>query len=202
MANYVSLTEIKNTNELIGMSFADYDLEQAIAAAEAGIEEYCGRTFYLGSSATATRYYSPTELGYVSVDDLVSAATIATDGDGDGVFEQAWAANTDYQLWPWNASDDNRPFERIMANPVSSLRFYCRPRSVQVVGQFGWPTTPPQVKEATTIMATRLLRRAREAPFGVVGLGIDGAPVRITKVDPDLGFLLDPFVRGQGVLAA
>jgi hypothetical protein len=76
------------------------------------------------------------------------------------------------------------------------------PSSVAVTGQFGWPAVPAQVIEATTILATRLLRRAREAPFGVVGLGIDGAAVRISRFDPDVGFLLDPLVKGSGVLAA
>ena len=201
MSNYVSLTELKNTAELIGFSFADYDATQAINAAEQGIEEYCGRTFY-PSAATVTRYYAPTELGYVLVDDLITAGTVASDADGDGTFETLWTANTDYILWPYNATADGKPFERLDVNPSSSLRFPARPRSVLVTGQFGWLATPPQVKEATTIMATRLLRRAREAPFGVVGLGIDNAPVRISRVDPDVAWLLDSLIRGQGILAA
>jgi len=201
MSNYVQLTELKNTSELIGFSFADYDAQQAINAAEAGIEEYCDRTFY--SSGTAvSRYYSATELGYVLIDDLISAATVATDTDGNATFETVWASNTDYLLWPYNATADGKPYERLEPNPYSSLRFSTAPRSVLVTGQFGWLTTPPQVKEATTIMATRLLRRAREAPFGVVGLGIDNAPVRISRIDPDVSWLLDNLVRGSGVLAA
>ena len=71
-----------------------------------------------------------------------------------------------------------------------------------MTGVFGWSEVPAPVKQATTIMATRLLRRAREAPFGVVGLGLDNAPVRIAKIDPDVAFLLNPFVKGGGVLAA
>ncbi len=201
MSNYLQLTELKNSSELIGFSFADYDATKAIAAAEAGIEEYCDRVFY-PSGATVSRYYTPTELGYVWIDDLISAATVATDPTGTGSFSQTWVANTDYILDPFNAAADGKPFERMLANPTSSLRFYCWPRSVKVTGQWGWTAPPPQVKEATTIMATRLLRRAREAPFGVVGLGIDNTPVRISRVDPDLCFLLDNLIRGQGVLAA
>lgn len=201
MSNYVSLSELKNTAELIGFSFADYDATQAIAAAEAGIEEYCDRTFYASGTAV-TRYYSPTELGYVDVDDLISAATVATDQDANATFEQVWTVNTDYVLWPYNAAADGKPYERLKVNTTSALRFPRWERSVLVTGQFGWATTPAQVKEATTIMATRLLRRAREAPFGVVGLGIDNAPVRISRVDPDVAWLLDSLIRGQGVLAA
>lgn len=201
MSNYVQLTELKNTSELIGFSFADYDAQQAINAAEQGIEEYCDRVFY-PSGATVDRYYTPTELGYVLIDDLITASTVATDTTGTGSFSQTWTANTDYQLWPFNAAADNKPYERLLVNHFSSLRFPCWTRSVKITGQWGWASTPPQVKEATTIMATRLLRRAREAPFGVIGLGIDNAPVRISRVDPDVAFLLDNLIRGQGVLAA
>jgi hypothetical protein len=56
---------------------------------------------------------------------------------------------------------------------------------------------PAQVKEATSILAARLIRRMREAPFGVVVVGgIDvGAAARIARVDPDVRFLLEPFTR-------
>jgi hypothetical protein len=200
MGNYITLTELKNTSELIGYSFADWDATKAIAATEAGINELCGRSF-TPASGTTTRYYTPTEMGVVLLDDVISVATVATDNDGDGVYEQTWTTS-DYLLAPFNAAADGRPYETLAARPYSSLRFTCLPSSVAVTGQFGWPAVPAQVIEATTILATRLLRRAREAPFGVVGLGIDGAAVRISRFDPDVGFLLDPLVKGSGVLAA
>jgi hypothetical protein len=50
------------------------------------------------------------------------------------------------------------------------------------------------------IMSVRLMKRAREAPFGVASVGFDGAAVRIARVDPDVAFLLDNWVRGYGVL--
>jgi hypothetical protein len=52
------------------------------------------------------------------------------------------------------------------------------------------------VQEATGLLATKLLRRVREAPFGIVALGIDpAAAMRIAKVDPDVAFLLGPYTR-------
>ena len=202
MANeYLSLTELKATSELYGFSFADEDARQAISAASRGIDEYCGRRFYSDADASSIRYYTPVEPQYLEIDDLVTCGTVATDSDGDGVFETTWTVNTNYILEPLNAAADGKPYERLRVAPYGGYFWpYRGRRSVAVTGMFGWSSVPPTVKEATTIMATRLLKRAREAPFGVVGLGLDNVAVRISQVDPDVAFLLDPFVRGQGIL--
>lgn len=200
MANeYLTLTELKNSSELIGTSFADYDIQRGIAAASRGIDEYTGRFFF---QSVGTRYYTAVEPGYIDIDDLISGGVVATDQDGDGVFETAWTANTDYLLTPLNAVADGRPYEEIRTHPLGSYRFPCFPRSVSVAGTFGWPTVPDPVIEATTIIATKLVKRKREAPFGIVGVGIDNFAVRIARTDPDVAFLLDPYVRGSGVLIA
>ena len=199
MSNYITLEEFKYTAELTGFSFADGDIPNAIGAASRGIDEYCGRKFYTDAT---TRYYTPVEPGYLRIDDLVTLGTMTSDLDGDGVFEQTWTLNTDFVLEPLNAAADGKPYEEIRLHPAGSLRFSCYPRSVSVSGTFGWAATPAPVKEATTILASRLLRRAREAPFGVVGIGIDNAAVRIARTDPDVAFLLDPFIRGAGMFVA
>jgi hypothetical protein len=202
MSDYISLLEFKNTAELIGFPFAEYDAQQAISAASAGINEYCGRSFTANTTgATATRYYTPLDGTHVLIDDLISCSTLATDYDGDGVYEQVWGAG-DFVLEPLNAAADGKPYEEIRKRQYSSVWFSHARGSVKVTGVFGWPAVPAQVKEATTIMSMRFFRRAREAPFGVVGLGLDNSPVRIARVDPDVCFLLDNLVRGQGVLAA
>jgi hypothetical protein len=173
-----------------------------LSAASRGIEEACGRRFWVDSDATNVRYYTPSEPRYLPVDDLVTCGTFQTDEDGDGTFETTWTVNTDYVLEPLNAAADGKPYEEIRVHPAGSLRFPCWPRSVAVTGKFGWPAVPAQVHEATTIVATKLLKRAREAPFGVVGLGIDNVAVRIARTDPDVTWLLEPLERGHGVMVA
>jgi hypothetical protein len=42
-----------------------------------------------------------------------------------------------------------------------------------VTGQFGWSTSPEDIKAATSILAAKLFKRVREAPFGIVTVGID-----------------------------
>jgi len=201
-SDYVTLQEVKASAELTGMSFADNDLRAAIPSAARGIEEYCDRRFWLDDDATSVRYYSPVDNYCVQIDDLVTLGTFQTDYDGDGTFETSWAVNTDFVLDPLNASADGKPYEEVRLHPHSSLRFPCWPRSVKITGQFGWPTVPAPIKQATTIMAVRLMMRARQAPFGVIGIGADNVAVRISKTDPDVAFLIDPYVRGSGVMLA
>jgi hypothetical protein len=68
-----------------------------------------------------------------------------------------------------------------------------------VQGQWGWPQIPQPVVEATRIEATRLLRRTREATFGIVGVGPVGSAVRLPTVDPDVALLLAPFKSARVV---
>lgn len=202
-SEYISLGEFKASAELYGFSFADLDARAAIAAAARGIDEYCGRRFYLDADATSVRYYSPTNPGYIEIDDLVTLGTVKTDTDGDSVYETTWVQNRDYYLEPLNAPADFRPYERVCISPYGGQRWpYWGGPSVSVQGRFGWPECPAPVKEATTILATRYLKRAREAPFGIVQFGVDASTARISRADPDVAWLLDPYVRGQGVMIA
>jgi hypothetical protein len=67
---------------------------------------------------------------------------------------------------------------------------------VTITGLFGWSEdVPPNVTQATKILASRLLKRVREAPFGIAGAGMDGMPVRVSKSDPDVNLLLNPYSR-------
>jgi hypothetical protein len=202
MADYVALEEIKNTLELSNLTYADNDIRLAITAASVGMDNHCDRQFSTGGTVEA-RVFTPYQPTLVEVDDLLSVTTVQSDYDGDGVYETTWAA-TDYILWPFNAPSRNRPYEEIRIHPRPSftLRFSLFPGSVKVTGQFGWSAVPPGVKQATTIMAIRLLRRTRDATFGVVGTGFDGTSFRIPKVDPDLFFLVEDYVKGGGVMVA
>lgn len=202
MSDYVTLQELKNTLDAMQVNFFDYDAQMAISAASRSVDEYCGRRFF--TEGTFTRYYTARNLGgypyggqgYVDIDDLVTASTVQTDWDGDGVLDTTWTQNTDYVLEPFNAASVSKPYEVLRVNPRSSLRFPVYPRGVAVTGGWGWPAVPAQVKEATTVLAIRFVRRAREASFGVVSVGIDGQAVHIPRMDPDVGMMLSPLVKG------
>jgi hypothetical protein len=55
---------------------------------------------------------------------------------------------------------------------------------------------PEDIKTATSILAAKLVRRVREAPFGIVTAGVDqGEAMRISRTDPDVYTLLQPYSR-------
>jgi hypothetical protein len=130
----------------------------------------------------------------VALDDLVTLTTFATDWSQSGTYTTL-TQNTDFYLEPSNSASDGWPFTRATAAPYSSGFPYGLPRSVKVTGKFGWAAVPYPVTQAATIMAARLMKRAREAPLGTIGFGIDGNVVRVPRIDPDVDALLGPYKK-------
>lgn len=118
-----------------------------------------------------------------------------TDPGGDGTFEETWALNTDFTLGPDNADAEARPWELIRRHPRGNYLFVPDyPRTVKLTGKFGWAAIPPTIKEATTLLTSKLLQRKREHPMGVV-ISAETA-IRIVSGDPDMFLLIKPFIRG------
>jgi len=193
---YIQVEEFKSTIELSGTSFSDEDVKGALRASCRAIDEICGRRFYPDDDALQVRYYSPDNYWTLYIDDIVTVTSLKTDDAGDGTFENTWTLNTDYIAEPLNAAADSQPWTKLCVHPSGTHFFPVNfPRSVELTGMFGWSAVPAQVEEATTLLAHRLLKRARQAPFGISGLGLDGSVVRIMLSDPDVMMLLRPFQR-------
>lgn len=193
---YLELEEFKSTAEMTGFTFADLDIPKALEAASRGIDEVTQRRFWPDVDATQVRYYTPRSTRSVQINDLIDLTSVATDGLGNGSFSEVWVENSDFVLEPLNSDGTTVPWDTIRVHPMGTQRLPVGfPRSVKVTGQFGWTAPPEAVKTATAILATRLLRRAREAPFGIVAVGLDGEAVRIARFDPDVSFLLAPYSR-------
>lgn len=198
--SYVELEEFKSTAELTGKTFADQDIQVALIAASRGIDDALGRRFYPDADALQVRYYTPNGNGSrLWIDDLVELTTLKTDDSGDGTYENTWVDGTDFRLGPLNAAADGQPYTHILVSAGGSLRWPgCGyPGSVEVTGQFGWAAPPARIKHLTTLIARRLVKRTREAPYGVIELGVEGAAVRASSYvrDPDYGFLIEGLDR-------
>lgn len=192
MANeYATSTELKKTLELTGESFADDDVALALTAASRAIDRTAKRRFWHDSDATKIRYYSPASATRLDIDDLVTLTELAT-GGGDNTFTTVWTVNVDFILEPLNGTADGLPY-RVIRSLGKSLPTV--PRSVRVTGKFGWPAVPDEVKQATIVLASKLMRRAREAPFGVLAFAEGGEVARIARTDPDVAMLIGPFLR-------
>jgi len=200
---YITADELKSSINLLGQSYADPDIQAAITAASRGLDRLCKRRgtgsrlgFEQDADANQTRYYTPVRQGHLAIDDLVTFTSLATDPSGDGTFSDAWTVDVDFTLEPINAATEERPYTRIVVRPSGTFFFWPSiPKSVKLVGQFGWPDVPPEIIEATTIVASKLVKRKREAPFGVIAVNMDGAAIRIAKSDPDVMFLVADYIK-------
>jgi hypothetical protein len=196
---YVELEEFKSTAMMTGESFADNDIQSSLIAASRWVDQRTHRRFYPDADVNQVRYYTPNGWSTLEIDDLLTLTSLLSDSDGDGTFEQTWVENTDFTLEPLNAVADGRPWESIRLRPASSFRFSRYPRSLKLTGKFGWAAVPENIKRATTIVAARVLKRTREAPFGVISFPAEGGFVRELGLDrdPELAGLLGPYTRAQ-----
>lgn len=200
MANeYASVGEVKQALELQGETFADPDITRALTAASRGLDQLLDRRFYLDTDSAQVRYFTADD-GWVEITDLVVLTSMITDDNGDGTFDTTWTQNTDFVLEPLNAAADGEPWTKITPTASGRYTLPCHVRGVKVTGQFGWTAVPAGVKEATIILAARLLKRVREAPFGVVMIGADTAE-RLAKSDPDVMFLVGHYDRTKIAVA-
>jgi hypothetical protein len=220
--DYVTLEELKSAQELTGTSYADYELQTAITAASRLIDDWTHRRFYPDPDNEQVRYYTARRWTDVEIDDLVDLVEFATDPTGMGSYTDIWSFPADILLDPANAAADGKPWERVFVRrnipslgygPSYGLGFFGSgyawwgmgrfrwpfqvPQAIRVTGQFGWSSVPAKVKEACIILAPRLCRRAREAPFGIVGVNSEAGGMRLSQTDPDVCALLKRLTRDQ-----
>lgn len=179
----------------------DRRLERAIEGASRGIDNYEGRRFYRNAT-DETRYYKAAFPDVLFCpDDIGTVTTLATDGDGDRVYEDTWTA-TDFDLEPCNAALDGEAYTMISRTPDGDYTFPVGvAKGVKVIGKFGYSATAPDaIREACLLMAERLFKR-KDAPFGIMGAGSLGVVRMVHKMiedDLELALLLAPFRRVIG----
>ncbi len=170
----------------------DTAMEASINAASRFIDKFTGRKFY---ASTETRVYNPHDTQTMYVDDLLSVTTFKTDDNGDGTFETSWAT-TDYDLKPYNAALDGKPYTWVEISSGGNHTFPVSVKKcVQIAGSYGYSSSvPPEVKMACLIQASRLWKR-KDSPFGIAGTSELGMMQMIPKLDADVRLLLEPFRR-------
>jgi hypothetical protein len=180
----------------------DFELTIAVQAASRAIDKMCRRYFWRG---TDTRTYVPQSIYAQQLDDLVSVTTLKMDRDGDGTFEETWTLGTDFALtvspgryntaakgeqWPYTG------FTILGPKWIPYTWLWSHLDRIQVVGVFGWPAVPANIKSAALIAAAQLFK-IKDAPFGVAGFGEFGA-VKVSAI-PQVAWLVQDYIAGQRV---
>lgn len=201
--DYVTAAELK-TYLRIGDTTDDALVGVAITAASRAVDHACNRQFGV-LTAAAARYY--TWVGEyldgrqaVAIDDLQSTTNlaVAVDTDDDATWDTTIVNATDFDLWPYNAAEDGKPWTHIVLRGGTTLgRFYRTGRSLRVTALFGWSAVPKLVVEATQLQAARFFSR-RNATFGVAGSPDVGSEIRLLeRLDPDVAVALRPVRRAS-----
>lgn len=129
---------------------SDPVLSGMISAVSRALDTYCGRWFF---SVYQSRHYTAEMPRSINLRaDLLSVTALATDGDGDRVYETAWST-TDYDLHPTNAAYDSppAPYWELRVNPLSSLYLPQWPLAVQIAGWWGYfNSSDPAIATAQT----------------------------------------------------
>ena len=183
--------------ERLNISVTTYDtaIEGVIEAVSRAIDNQCARFFWKDTNDT-TAYYTPKCSDYVLIGDYVSITTLSVDSGNRSY--TAWTADTDYELWPYNAllEQEQRPYQRIDIIPSSGRYKFLpdTPKNVKIVGKRGWPATPKAIKEACLIWSMRTYKRYA-TPLGVSAMTALGEmQSKVPPPDPDVMFLLSPYV--------
>lgn len=193
---YATLAELKSALR-ISDTVDDELLETSIESASRQIDGACERVFF---QTSATRVFRPRDGFLCEIDDLVTLTTLKTSSRADGVFDITWT-ETDLQLEPLNGlvGGTYRPFDRLVAIGEYLFPVY-EPKSVnaleatvQVVGTFGFPSVPADIKQAAILLSMRQFKRY-DSPLGVAGFG-DLGVIRVGKLDPDIEALIMPFKK-------
>ena len=150
---YITTAEFRATYKGPTGSFDTGLIEDLIEGASRYIDNQTYRFFY--TSTGQTIYYTPELHDTLFVNDLYGITTLKTDEDGDGTFENTWntGANTgDFWLMPFNAgvlgNSGSFCYQWLDINPEGAYTFPKAPRSVQIVGDFGWSGVPADIKQA------------------------------------------------------
>jgi hypothetical protein len=206
--DYVDLPETKRYLRVpAGDTVDDTWIGELITAASRAVDGRCNRQF---GTADGLRVYEASE----AVPDLTRAGwwllvtddiradqllptplrpgQLAAPGDTIGVAVGGQPVPAGgVQLLPRNAAADGTVY--------TGLRLATRPMGdVAVMGGWGWPSPPAQVRTATLLQVGRWHVR-RESPYGTAGSPADGSETRLlAKLDPDVAVMLVRLSRTRG----
>lgn len=170
-------------------------IDNAIAAADAEIDQITGRTFVVPSGATA-KTFIPYDDYTLYVDDVaqLTGLVVKEDTSLDGTYDTTLTITTDYVVN--GNSAPYRVIKRVDGDMWPRDR-YGRP-TVEVTAFYGYAmAVPDQIKQCSLVIAARLYQR-RSSPLGFQAGSVDVGFVRISRTDPEVIALL----RGLKIPAA
>ena len=187
---YATLAEFKAWITMRGSSTStdaadDAVIEDHIEAASRYIDRETGKRFFVDSE-DQTRYYTAEDSFLLEIDPLSASPTsVSIDTTGLRSYT-ALTEDTDFELLPYNAALEGQPYTQIaIIAAISSYFWPLTTKGVKVVGLFGFPAVPDDVKEATLAIAQSLnSSRSGQTSAGRVTVTAAGVVIRPEEVPP------------------
>lgn len=198
--DYLTTAELKATLQVTGTGM-DADIARAITASSRAIEKACSRRglrrFWPDTDYTA-RLFTAGDPDLLEINDAFDVQKVESDEDGDGTYERLWGT-AEYFPVPLNAALDDEPYTALQWRPLPTSAYLTgfpgTFAGVKVTAKWGWKDVPAFVPQAVLLLASRLAKRSREAPFAVVGFADSSAALHIARTDPDVNGLIHDYIR-------
>jgi hypothetical protein len=175
-----------------GDTVDDSQIDRVIESASRRIDGKCDRRFYRDAMASARQYYV-TNRAFLYTDDISTATDLEVRiDDGSGTYPTLLVQNVDYVLEPLNSFAEGHPVY-ILRSASSVWPLFTLLPPVQVTARWGWPEIPAAIREATLLLAGRMMKRG-DSLLGVAGFSDLGA-ITVRGVDPDVDHLIQPYRR-------
>ena len=188
---YATLAEYKSFITMRGSTMStdaadDAVIENLIEQASRYIDRETGTRFFV-DTVDKTRYYTPKEQYTIKIDPLsASATTVAVDYYGAQSYTTL-TENTDFYLTPYNAALEGQPFTGMeIASLLSSAYFPVGvPRGLKIVGKFGYPSIPDDIRGATLNIVQSVNNiRSGQSANGRITVTQAGIVIRPEEVPP------------------
>lgn len=187
--SYATLAEYKSWIAVRGLAGSvgtdtndDAAIEILIEGASRYLDRQTGSRFYADTN-DQTRYYTAQDEACVYIDNL-SAAPTSVSCDFSALRSYTALAATDYDLLPDNALLDGYPYNKIaLIESVATRLFPMQRRGIQVIGKFGYPSVPADVKEAClSITQNTYAMRSGQSSGGSITVTAAGVVIRPQEV--------------------
>lgn len=193
MGNYVTRDELRAHIDYRQEYVEDNtQIDAAIGAAEAVVENYCGRVFYPDASPTV-RIYEAAEVGVI--DDVADTGTATVEWSSD---RSTWSSYTGDFYW----NNDGAGFGADgTAWPATGLVYLAGSPGgwLRITATHGWTTAPAPVVHSTKLVAAQLLAR-RNSPNGIEAYGDFGIVRASRYLDGHAELELRPYRRVDAFL--
>lgn len=180
--NYCTVIEVTELMPDTGFNTGDYDqlLTASIERASRAVDREVGRWdgYFYPSTADETRYFRGNDESELRIDEAVSITSIGLDESGD--YTYTLLGSTDWYAHPYN----RLPIKSVCMdeNIGSYSYFYDAPKSVQIIGVFGYAATPPaDVRMATAMLAVRYFKRGLQS-FRDMGAAVETGQMQFGDV--------------------